>query len=177
MDFCILGPLEVRASGERLALGGPKQRALLAILLLNADRVVSSDHLVEALWADKPRAAARHALEVNVSRLRKTLGASNAGDSALVTRAPGYVLHVEPGELDLERFEGLLAQGRRARADGDAELAARALHEADGLWRGRPLADLEFEPFARVDVERLEELQRTSSVRAVARAARSPQPR
>jgi predicted ATPase/DNA-binding SARP family transcriptional activator len=159
MDFCILGPLEVSASGERLALGGPKQRALLAILLLNADRVVSSDHLVEALWPDKPPAAARHTLEVNVSRLRKTLGASNAGDSALVTRAPGYVLHVEPGELDLQRFEGLLAQGRRARVDGDAELAARALQEADGLWRGRPLADLEFEPFARVEVERLEELR------------------
>jgi predicted ATPase/DNA-binding SARP family transcriptional activator len=159
MDFRILGPLEVSANGERLALGGPKQRALLAVLLLNAGEVVSSDRLVEALWPDKPPAAARHALEVNVSRLRKTLGANNAGDSALVTRAPGYALHVEPGELDLQRFERLVADGRRARADGDAALAARALHEADGLWRGRPLADLEFEPFARVDVERLEELQ------------------
>jgi len=159
MDFRILGPLEVSANGERLELGGPKQRALLAMLLLNAGEVVSSDRLVEALWPGKPPAAARHAVEVNVSRLRKTLGANNAGDSALVTRAPGYALHVQPGELDLQRFERLVADGRRARADGDAALAARALREADGLWRGRPLADLEFEPFARMDVERLEELQ------------------
>jgi len=159
MDFCILGPLEVSANGERLELGGPKQRALLAMLLLHVDEVVSSDRLVEALWADKPPGAARHALEVNVSRLRKTLGANSAGGSALVTRAPGYVLHVEPGELDVQRFERLLADGRRARAEGDAELASSAFHQADGLWRGRPLADLEFEPFARGEVERLEELQ------------------
>ena len=159
MDFRILGPLEVSANGERLSIGGPKPRALLAILLLNADRVVSSDRLVEALWGDMPPAAARHTLEVNVSRLRKTLGASNAGDSALVTRAPGYLLHVQPGELDLHRFERLLAEGRRARADGEAASAARLLHEAAGLWRGRPLADLEFAPVVRVDVERLEELQ------------------
>src|SRR5215217_3364523 len=159
MDFRILGPLEVSANGERLALGGPKQRALLAILLLNADRVVSSDRLVEALWADEPPAAARHTLEVNVSRLRKALGPGKGGGSALVTRAPGYMLHIDLGELDLQRFERLLAEARRARADGDAEFAARALHEADGLWRGRPLADLEFEPFARVEVERLEELR------------------
>src|SRR5436190_1197842 len=155
MDFCILGPLEVSANGERLDLGGRKQRALLAMLLLHVDEVVSSDRLVEALWADKPPAAARHALEVNVSRLRKTLGANIAGGSALVTRAPGYVLHVEPGEFDLQGFERLLAEGRRARADGDAEFAARALREADGLWRGRPLAALEFEPVAPADAERV----------------------
>jgi predicted ATPase/DNA-binding SARP family transcriptional activator len=159
MDFRILGPLEVSANGERLALGGPKQRALLAILLLNADRVVSRDRLIEALWAEEPPRAARHAVEVNVSRLRKALGASNAGDSALVTRAPGYVLHVEPGELDLQRFERLLAEGRRARADGEPERAADALRDAESQWRGRPLADLEYEPFARVDIERLEELR------------------
>ena len=114
MDFRILGPLEVRAHGRRLALGGPKQRALLAILLLQADRVVSRDRLIEELWADDPPAAARHALEVNVSRLRKALAANGAGDSALVTRAPGYVLHVAPGELDLWRFERLVEDGRRA---------------------------------------------------------------
>jgi DNA-binding SARP family transcriptional activator len=82
-------------------------------------------------------------VQVSVSRLRKKLGANNAGDCALITRTPGYVLQVEPGELDLQRFEELLAEGRRARADGDAELAAMALHEAGGLWRGQPLADLE----------------------------------
>ena len=172
MDFRILGPLEVSANGERLELGGPKQRALLAMLLLNAGEVVSSDRLVEALWADKPPAAARHAVEVNVSRLRKTLGV-NGADCALVTRAPGYVLHVEPGELDLQRFERLLAEGRRARATGDAELAARALNEAQGLWRGPPLADLEFEPFARVEIARLQELGWSRSRRAWRPTSRS----
>ena len=159
MDFRILGPLAVHADGRRLALGGPKQRALLAILLLSADRVVSRDRLIEELWADDPPAAARHALEVNVSRLRKALGANGAGGSALVTRAPGYVLHVAAGELDLWRFEDLVEDGRRAFEAGDPDAAARAFREAEGLWRGRPLADLEFEPFARVDVERLEELR------------------
>jgi DNA-binding SARP family transcriptional activator len=86
----------------------------MAMLLPKPGEVVSSDRLVEALWADKPPAAARHAVEVNVSRLRKTLVANTAGDCALITRAPGYVLQVEPGELDLQRFEELLAEGRRA---------------------------------------------------------------
>ena len=156
MDFRILGPMEASVNGEPIALGGPKQRALLAILLLNADRVVSSDRLIEALWAGEPPGAARHAVEVNVSRLRKALG---TGVSALVTRAPGYVLEIEPEALDLQRFERLLAEGRRARAAGDAELAARALRDAQDQWRGRPLADLEFEPFARAEIERLHELR------------------
>src|SRR5689334_3411488 len=108
MDFRILGPLEVRADGERIALGGPKQRALLAILLLSANRVVSRDRLVEELWADDPPGAARHAVEVNVSRLRKALGASGEGGSVLITRAPGYLLRVAPEELDLARFERLV---------------------------------------------------------------------
>jgi DNA-binding SARP family transcriptional activator/tetratricopeptide (TPR) repeat protein len=159
LDFSILGPLEVRANGELIALGGPKQRALLAILLLNAGRVVSRDRLIEALWAERAPGSARHAVEVNVSRLRKSLGATRAGDSVLATRAPGYVLHIARDELDLQRFERLLADGRRASAGGDSEGAAAALREAESQWRGRPLADLEFEPFARTDVERLEELR------------------
>src|SRR5215212_2360920 len=158
MDFRILGPLEVRANGDRLALGGPKQRALLAILLLNADRVVSRDRLIEELWANDPPQAARHALDVIVSRLRKALAASDGGGSVLVTRAPGYLLRVAPGEVDLRRFERLVEYGRRAFELGDADRAARALRAAEDLWRGRPLADLEFEPFARAHVERLEEL-------------------
>jgi predicted ATPase/DNA-binding SARP family transcriptional activator len=162
MDFCILGPLEVRKDGIRLALGGPKQRALLAILLLNADRVVSRDRLIEELWPDKPPAAARRALEVQVSRLRKALGTGDDERTALLTRAPGYVLQVEPGALDLQRFEQLVAEGRRASADGEPARAALALRDAESLWRGRPLADLEFEPFARVDIERLEELRLTA---------------
>ncbi len=159
MEFCILGPLEVRADGDRLALGGPRQRALLAILLLNADRVVSREHLIEELWADEAPAEAQHALDVQVSRLRKTLRSARDTESVIVTRAPGYLLHVAPEELDLRRFERLFAEGRAALEDGDAAAAVDALRAAEGLWRGRPLADLEFEQFARLDIERLEELR------------------
>src|SRR4051812_39591561 len=133
MDFRILGPVEVRANGEPVALGGPKQRALLSILLLSANRVVSRDRLIEALWAHEPPAAARHSLEVSVSRLRQALRAGHAGDSPIATRAPGYVLNVEPGQLDLLHFEGLLEQGRRARASGDVPGAATALLDAERL--------------------------------------------
>jgi predicted ATPase/DNA-binding SARP family transcriptional activator len=156
VEFCILGPLEVWGDDQRLALGGPKQRALLAILLLNADRVVSRDRLIDELWGDTPPAAPGPALDVLVSRVRKVLGAAG---SALRTQAPGYLLHVEPGALDLLRFEQLVAEGRRALRDGNPFAAARALREAQGLWRGRPLADMEFEPFARVPIDRLEELR------------------
>src|SRR4051794_8203820 len=158
MEFRILGPLEVRVDGERIALGGPKQRALLAILLLSANRVVSRDRLVEELWAGDPPGAARHAVEVNVSRLRKQLGTAG---SALVTRAPGYLLQVAPEQLDLACFEQLAEDGRRAVAEGNMTEAARTLSAAEQLWRGRPLADLEFEPFARLEVERLEDLRLT----------------
>ena len=98
-------------------------------------------------------------LHVQVSRLRKALDRDGRGQARVIARAPGYVLRVEPGELDLERFEELLAQGHHASEAGEFEQASRALREAESLWRGRPLADLEFEPFARIEVERLEELR------------------
>jgi DNA-binding SARP family transcriptional activator len=158
VQFGILGPLDVRRDGERLALGGPKQRSLLALLLLNANKVVSRDRLIEELWSGQPAEAA-HALDVAVSRLRKALSGSGNGEARLLTRPPGYLLQIEAGELDLHRFERLLAEGRAARAVGDIEEAAAKLGEAEALWRGRPLADLEFEPFVRVEVDRLEELR------------------
>jgi predicted ATPase/DNA-binding SARP family transcriptional activator len=154
MEFGILGPVEAWRDGREVPLGGPKPRALVAMLLLADNDVVSRDRLIDGIWGGRPPSSAAHTLDDHVSRLRKALGPER-----IQTRAPGYVLHVEPGELDLERFERLLAEGRRARRDGDAGFAARALRQADSLWRGRPLADLEFEPFARVDVERLEELR------------------
>lgn len=157
LEFRILGPLEVWADGLPVPIGGPRQRALLAILLLSANRVVSRDRLVEELLPDKPGAAGERSLKVQVSRLRKALG--SAGGERLVARAPGYVLRVEPGELDLECFEQSLAEGRQAFEEGDAERASGLLSSGLSLWRGRPLADLEFEPFARVEVERLEELR------------------
>jgi DNA-binding SARP family transcriptional activator/WD40 repeat protein len=158
VEFLILGPLEVRSNGDHLALGGPKPRALLGLLLLQAGRVVSRDRLIEELWGGDPPADAGHALEVHVSRLRKALGAAGNGE-VLVTRAPGYLVRVAPGSLDVERFEQLVADGRLARERGDPLRAADALREAERLWRGRPLADLELESSARVDVERLEELR------------------
>jgi WD40 repeat protein/DNA-binding SARP family transcriptional activator len=158
LEFRILGPLAVRVDGRGIAVGGPKQRALLALLLLSANRVVSRERLIGELFAEQSVNSADHALRNQVSRLRKAL--APAGDEPrLVARAPGYLLRVEPGELDLEHFERLVAEGREALAAGEPEAAAQSFRAAERLWEGRPLADLEFEPFARVEVERLEELR------------------
>ena len=159
LDFRILGPLAVRVDGTSVPIGGPKQRALLALLLLSANRVVSRERLIGELFAEQSLNSADHALRNQVSRLRKVLAPAAADEPRLVARAPGYLLRVEPGELDLERFERLVAAGREALAVGDAAAAAESLHAAGRLWEGRPLADLEFEPFARIEVERLEELR------------------
>jgi DNA-binding SARP family transcriptional activator len=159
MEFRILGPLEVRSNGRSLQLGGPKQRAVLALLLLGANRVVSREHLIAELWPEAPGRDSEHALTLQISRLRRALNAAGDGDERVVTRAPGYVLRVERDELDLDRYERLVAAGRTALEAGDAESAVARLRDAESLWRGRPLADLEFEPFARLDVERLEELR------------------
>jgi DNA-binding SARP family transcriptional activator/ABC-type oligopeptide transport system substrate-binding subunit len=159
MEFRILGPLEVRSNGQSLPLGGPKQRAVLALLLLGANRVVSRERLIAELWPDAPGRDSEHALTLQISRLRRALSAAGDGGERVVTRAPGYVLRVERDELDLDRYERLVAAGRTALEAGDAESAVARLRAAESVWRGRPLADLEFEPFARLDVERLEELR------------------
>jgi WD40 repeat protein/DNA-binding SARP family transcriptional activator len=159
LEFRILGPLAVRVDGVPVPIGGPKQRALLALLLLSANRVVSRDRLVAELFADQSLNSADHALRNHVSRLRKALAPAVSEEPRLVARAPGYLLRVEPGELDLEQFERLAANGREALAAGEPAVAAAALGAAEVLWDGRPLADLELEPFARVEVERLEELR------------------
>jgi DNA-binding SARP family transcriptional activator len=140
-------------------MGGPRQRALLALLLLSANRVVSRDRLIDELMLDPPGEKAARALTVQVSRLRKALASIDGSEPRLIARPPGYVLRVMPGELDLDTFERLLAEGRSALERGDPARAAAALQEGEALWRGRPLADLEFEPFARLEVERLEELR------------------
>jgi peptide/nickel transport system substrate-binding protein len=140
-------------------MGGPRQRALLALLLLSANRAISRDRLIEELMLDPPGEKAARALTVQVSRLRKALGSIDGSDPRLVASPPGYMLRVKPGELDLDTFEQLLADGRSALEGGDPAGAAAAFREAEAVWRGRPLADLEFEPFARLEVERLEELR------------------
>src|SRR5919198_560752 len=159
LEFRILGPLVVRVDGAPIRLGGPKQRALLALLLLSANRVVSRDRLIEELFPEQSVNSADHALRNHVSRLRKVLAPATGDEPRLIARAPGYLLRVEPGELDLEHFERLVAEGREALAAGEPEAAAQSFRAAERLWEGRPLADLEFEPFARVEVERLEELR------------------
>jgi YVTN family beta-propeller protein len=159
LEFRILGPLEVRADGVAVPMGGPRQRALLALLLLSANRAVSRDRLMEELMLDPPGEKAARALTVQVSRLRKALGSIDGSEPRLVASPPGYMLQVKPGELDLDTFERLLADGQGALEGGDPAGAAVALRQAEALWRGRPLADLEFEPFARLEAERLEELR------------------
>jgi YVTN family beta-propeller protein len=156
MQFRLLGPLEVENEGRTLPLGGAKQRALLAILLLHSNEVVSRDRLIDELWGERPPASALHSLEVYVSRLRKTLHA-NGDEQWLLTRAGGYLLQLEREQLDVNCFEALVAEGRRALAAADYERAAQQLAEALALWRGPALSDLAYETFAASDIDRLEE--------------------
>jgi DNA-binding SARP family transcriptional activator/tetratricopeptide (TPR) repeat protein len=157
MEFRILGPLEVCTDGGRkLDLSG-KQRSLLAVLLLHADEAVSTDSLIDALWGAEPPETAAKALQVYVSRLRKLFEAEGRG--LLVTRPPGYALELGEHGLDLRRFERLRAEADQATADGDPARAETKLREALSLWRGAPLADLAFEPFAQSEIARLEELR------------------
>src|SRR5919198_3207220 len=151
-DFGLLGPLTVSREGTELTLGGPKQRALLAILLLDANQAVSADRLIDALWGDHPPDTAKNTLQVYVSQLRKLLPAG-----ALETVSAGYRLVVPPDALDLARFEELAHQGRAALGIGDAATAAQALGAALALWRGPALADLALEEFAQGEAARLEE--------------------
>jgi YVTN family beta-propeller protein len=154
VDFRILGPLEVEVDGRVLPLGGAKQRALLALLLLHANQVVPRDRLIDDLWGDRAPETAATALQGYVSALRKTLGAER-----IVTRAPGYLLAVDPGSVDLGRFERLVREGRAAFAADDADDASRTLSEALALWRGPPLADLNSMSFAYAEGLRLEQLR------------------
>jgi YVTN family beta-propeller protein len=156
MQFGLLGPVEVEEEGRFIALGSAKQRALLAILLLHANEVVSRDRLIDDLWGERPPESASHSLEVYVSRLRKALQ-PDGGEPLLLTRPGGYLLRLGPEQLDLSRFERLSEDGRGALAVGNYDTAAARLREALALWRGSALADLAYEPFARPEADRLEE--------------------
>lgn len=150
-EFRVLGPLEAVADdGEPLPLGGQKQRAVLALLLLRANRVVSTDFLVDALWGDNPPRTATTSLQNAISALRKLVG-----PDVLATKAPGYTLLVSPDSFDLQRFETLVREAR----DLEPEARAQALREALALWRGDPLSDLALEQAFAADVLRLEELR------------------
>src|SRR5918992_1527058 len=146
MEFRILGPLQVLDEGRELPLGGAKQRALLALLLLDPNRVVARDRLIDELWGGSPPDTAPTALQVYVSHLRKALGRD-----LILTQPPGYLIRVSDGELDFHRFERLVAT---ARAEEPTQ-AGRLLREGLALWRGAPLAELG-DSFARAERARLE---------------------
>jgi DNA-binding SARP family transcriptional activator/nucleotide-binding universal stress UspA family protein len=154
LDFRILGPLEVVGEQGPLRLGGPKQRATLAILLLNANRVVSVDRLADDLYSGAAPVTAVTQVQRQISELRKAL----ADESIIETRTPGYVIRLEPGQLDLDRFERLADDAGREEPGRAAELLGQALD----LWRGEPLADLAYESFAQPAIERLDEIRLTA---------------
>jgi predicted ATPase len=156
-QFRLLGPLSLSVDGQPVALGGEKRRALLAVLLLNANEVVSRDRLIDALWGDEPPDTARNTIQVYVSQLRKLLPPDTLG-----TAPPGYKLVVDPAAVDLFEFVRLGDAGRNALAAGNVEAAAELLRDALALWAGPPLADLAWEPFAQGEVIRLEELRTTA---------------
>src|SRR5919197_4021337 len=155
MEFRLLGPVEALRDGRPVALGGAKPRALLALLLLHANEVVSRDRLIDALWPDRAPGTAAHSLDVQISRLRKAF----EPEELLLTRSGGYVLEVDREQIDVHRFERLLEEGRSAAPAGDPSQALGALKAALGLWRGHALSDLAYEPFAQTEIERLEELR------------------
>jgi predicted ATPase/DNA-binding SARP family transcriptional activator len=150
MEFRILGPLEAVDDGRVVSLKAAKPRALLAILLLHANELVPSDRLIEDLWSGRPPVTATKILQTYVSRLRRVLG-----PDTIVTGPAGYELRLEPQCLDLHRFQQLVAEAQGV----DPSIAARALHEALVLWRGPPLADFPYEPWAQAEIRRLEELR------------------
>jgi DNA-binding SARP family transcriptional activator len=159
LELGFLGPFEVRIDGGApVAVGGARQKALLAVLALHANEVVSTDRLIEELWGDNAPATAAHTIQVFVSRLRAAL-AGAAG--RLVTKAPGYMLVLGADDIDGSRCERLYDRARAALAAGDARGAVELLREAELLWRGPPLADFTYEPFAQAAVAQLEELRVT----------------
>ncbi|HEX2415483.1 MAG TPA: BTAD domain-containing putative transcriptional regulator [Thermoleophilaceae bacterium] len=161
IDFLILGPLEAFNEGRAVRLGGAKQRALLAVFLLHRGEALSTERLIDELWGDRPPATAAKTVQVHVSRLRKALagGDGNGSTSMIVTREHGYELKLDPERLDAHRFERLVAEGRRELAAGRPERATAALERALSLWRGPPLADLAYEPFAQREIARLDDLR------------------
>jgi DNA-binding SARP family transcriptional activator/Tfp pilus assembly protein PilF len=157
MRFRMLGPLEVQTGQDWTAIGASKWRAVLACLLLNAGQIVSTDALTEELWGDDPPAKAANLISIYVLRLRRLIGDTEG--RVLVTRAPGYQLRLDDGDLDAERFGTLMSQGRQALAAGDPERAAMLLADSLSLWRGRALADVPLSAFVAAEAGRLEELR------------------
>jgi DNA-binding SARP family transcriptional activator len=158
--YAILGPVELCDGERRVAAGGPRQVALLAVFLVNANRALSSDRLIDMLWGDLGPAGALKRLHVAILRLRRTLDLDGVqGESVLRTVSGGYLLAVAPGELDADVFQTRMQEGRRALEAGQPARARDVLGQALGMWRGPALAEVAFEEFAQPDIRRLEELR------------------
>jgi DNA-binding SARP family transcriptional activator len=149
IEFRILGPLEAHRDGCAIPLGGPKQRALLAYLLLRANQSVSTDELVDSLWPNQDAESARQALRVAVSRLRSSLN----GEASLATRPAGYELLVAENQVDLHRFRALVGDAERAFATGEMEVAAVRYADALRLWRGAALAEVAVDGLGRIPTD------------------------
>ena len=157
--FRVLGPVEAWTDERRLVLGGPQQVKLLAFLLLNANRAVSADAVIDAVWGAERQGAAKR-LQMAVMRLRRALEPLNGQDGPrLRTVSGGYLLSVAPGEFDMEVFADRVRAGARALEEGDPRRVSELLTEALGLWRGPPLAEVSFDDFAQPEIRRLGELR------------------
>src|SRR5215469_10164342 len=154
MQVRILGPFQLDDGGQRIMIGGVRQRAVLADLLLYANEVVPSEQLLVDLWGEDAPPSAANALQAAVSRLRRLLPSGR-----LVTTGPGYMLRIFPAELDAAQFEQLIFEGRDVLAAGSAAEAVQLFDQAMTLWRGPPLADFRYEPFVQAEIARLGELQ------------------
>jgi DNA-binding SARP family transcriptional activator len=158
-DFRLLGPVEARTGDTVAALGGPRQRGVLAILLLHANQVVPSERLIDLIWGESAPPTAATALQGYVSQLRKVIEPDRTAPSVIVTEGTGYVARVAPDQLDLSRFEQLVSRGRTELAARRPREAADAFAEALALWRGPALANVRNEAFADEPIRRLEELR------------------
>jgi basic membrane lipoprotein Med (substrate-binding protein (PBP1-ABC) superfamily)/DNA-binding SARP family transcriptional activator len=157
VEYRVLGPLEAMIDGRSVPLGPPKQRAVLAILVLHAGDIVSTDQLIDLAWGEQPPRTATHSIQIYVSDLRRVLE-RDGEPAAILTRPPGYELTADPDTIDARRFERLLRRGARDLEAGDPAAAALVTREALGLWRGAPLSDFAYEEFAQADIRRLEAL-------------------
>jgi DNA-binding SARP family transcriptional activator len=157
MRFRLLGPLEIRDGEDWRGIGAPKWRSVLAALLINAGQIVPADVLINEVWGDTPPAKAGNLISIYVLRLRRLLGDTDS--TLLVTRAPGYLLRMAPDDTDVQVFEALVREGRRAYTAGDPEQAAAQLAEALALWHGSPLADVPATTLVETEAERLDQLR------------------
>jgi len=161
MDFRVLGPLRVASEGVERRLGAAKQRMLLGVLLVNADRVVSADRLMEAMWTNGQPDSGLKTLRYHLSKLRRWLepDRSNGSQGVIITEADGYLLRVAPEQIDAGRFERLAAEGSRLLTEDELRLARATLAEALDLWRGDAFDDFRYDEFAQADIARLAALR------------------